>query len=484
MAGYNPLYTQQLMDKYGVAWFKFDEASGNVTDSKGTAIGTVNGTTRVSGWNGNGSALNFNGTNSYVSFTSPVLPTSKKSIRFKIKCLPNTLTSYFIANVRNFNSSYKGEMFAIDTNGMLGYGYWNGTALVNSITTSISIADNQWHDILFTWDGTTNTSSLKLYVDNMLIPNVIGTATVNALTTTSNLYLGTQQDGISTSGRNLNGILDELEIYNEVINPIANKFLISSSDGETKNILTELGGNSLDPIYKSGTTILSNYNKTAKITSYSSTAVGIKPISNGKYYYEVVNDNTYYTMIGILKDGESLSSTTYNSNKGRFYYFNGNKYMVNATAYGASYATGDIISVLIDMNNGTVEFWKNGISQGLAFSDLLTLGSIRPAITVGSTGTNSISTFKFKKEEFMYSMPNGYESYGDDKVNIISIQTETEQDFITYGMNMNDLTLINPMLNINKKEYHQMVNNILGSGKIFEHKIDLNRYIVNKVTVQ
>lgn len=197
--------------------FKFDEASGNATDSRSNTIGTVTGATRVTGWNGQGSALSFPDANSYVSFPTPVLSTGKKSIRFKIKCLPNTLLSYFIANVRNSNSTYKGEMIYLATDGTLGYGYWDGTALVNKIATPVSIADNNWHDILFTWDGTTNADGLKLYVDDMSNPVARVAASTASLSATSNLYLGTQQDGIGTAGRNLNGQLDELEIYDDAI---------------------------------------------------------------------------------------------------------------------------------------------------------------------------------------------------------------------------------------------------------------------------
>lgn len=461
MAGYNPLYTQQLMDKYGVAWFKFDEASGNVTDSKGTAIGTVNGTTRVSGWNGNGSALNFNGTNSYVSFTSPVLPTSKKSIRFKIKCLPNTLTSYFITNVRNFNSSYKGEMFAIDTNGMLGYGYWNGTALVNSITTSISIADNQWHDILFTWDGTTNTSSLKLYVDNMLIPNVIGTATVNALTTTSNLYLGTQQDGISTSGRNLNGILDELEIYNEVINPIANKFLISSINGIYISVIRPFTID-LTPTM-TGVTAPSPY-QVLQSSQYSSVYSGWKVFDKNLSTVWMPNDNSPYITLDF---GYNTKINAYGLTSGDA---TGNPPLYTRIPLSFNlYGSNDNLNwSLIDSKNSLPVY---GISEKRVFDlnknenyryyKLTDFDKIGTALAIGEI------SFYYKQES-----------------SIKELESDSEQNFINYGIDISDLPLINPKINLTKKEYHKSINTTLGNGKTFEHNLDLNKYKINKITIE
>src|SRR6185312_2429883 len=49
--------------------FPFDEVSGNVIDTMNPSIiGTVTGATRVTGWNGEGKALSFNGTSDYVTF--------------------------------------------------------------------------------------------------------------------------------------------------------------------------------------------------------------------------------------------------------------------------------------------------------------------------------------------------------------------------------------------------------------------------------
>lgn len=68
MVNHNPLYTQYLMDKCGVAWFKMNESAGNLMDSKGSFVGVNNSTSVVSGFSGNGRS--FNGTSSYISFPS------------------------------------------------------------------------------------------------------------------------------------------------------------------------------------------------------------------------------------------------------------------------------------------------------------------------------------------------------------------------------------------------------------------------------
>ena len=52
------------------------------------------------------------------------------------------------------------------------------------------------------------------------------------------------------------------------------------------------------------------------------------------------------------------------------------------SAYGAPYTTGDVIEMLLDLDNGRVSFTKNGVPQGIAFAEL---GGqpVMPAVCVG-----------------------------------------------------------------------------------------------------
>lgn len=227
-----PLYTKYLMDKYGVAWFKFDEDSENIKDSKGSSVGTIFGVSRVNGWNEKGKALSFNGTNSYASFDTKPFPNGKKSIRFKImtSTMPTTYI-YFMSCLLNFTTS-TGEWISIDSSGKLNFGYFpggNSSTSSNRIDSTISVADGKWHDILLTWDGTTSVNGIKLYIDNMKIPNAQATASTTNIINSNNMYLGVSANYIGQSSRYFNGQIDEVEIYNDVINPIANRILLQSN---------------------------------------------------------------------------------------------------------------------------------------------------------------------------------------------------------------------------------------------------------------
>lgn len=209
------------MNKYGVAWFKFDEASGNVTDSKGTAVGTVTGATRVTGVSGK--ALNFNGS-SYVQFNSKVVPIGKKSIRFKIKT--NQMGGRILSHIESATNN--GEAIGVFTDGTIWWRIFNGGSAIIDIKSTVTVVDNEWHDILLTWDGTKSTGGVKIYIDNMNTPSNTGTATnLETSTQSRNFTIGAIWNGTAYSAYFI-GQIDELEIYNNVINSSADKTLILS----------------------------------------------------------------------------------------------------------------------------------------------------------------------------------------------------------------------------------------------------------------
>lgn len=227
---------------YATNYFNFNETTGNVLDSKGTAIGTPTSITRVNGYNGN--AVSFNGTSSYITFNQKVIPIGAKSIRFKIKRngVP-TSSEYFMSNINTFASG-SGIACTVDNNENIGIGLGNATAnrLFLVWANVPGLFDGKWHDILFTWDGTTNLNAVKLYVDNMNTPVATTTSIgVEVNEPTLNLTLGR----LGTGTNWFKGELDEIEIYNRVISTIPDKSLFkdgssykyySISDSQFKNI--------------------------------------------------------------------------------------------------------------------------------------------------------------------------------------------------------------------------------------------------------
>lgn len=219
--------TLSNMSRCGVAWFKMDEASGNIIDSKGSFVGTNNGSTVVAGVSGY--ARSFNGTNNYVSFANPVSQYGKKSIRFKLKIptIPNgSVHPVVMGNSRDIG--YSGWRVGVRLATGLLFLYMTDTIGVNlNAITTVNVCDNKWHDVLITWDGTVNTNSLKIYIDDLVTPNIQTSPTrLESSPYTTNFEIGkiTMQNGFY-----FNGTLDEIEIYNDVVSAVPDKVLVFNS---------------------------------------------------------------------------------------------------------------------------------------------------------------------------------------------------------------------------------------------------------------
>lgn len=226
-------WTQHNMDKCGVAWWKMDESSGNLVDSKGSNTGTNVGTTVItSPWY---RGRNFNGS-SYILCDSQVIPLGAKSIRFKVKTTNNITSAQDV--VLLFNS----DGYGIGGNGIRITHYTGNkiyiaqmvdSSSIFSLVSEKTINDGQWHDVLFTWDGTLNPNGVKLYIDNMMIPDATSSAISTSVKNASfPLCIGARARAAGLHDRNFIGQLDEIEIYNDVIDPIPKYYFIQTNDNK------------------------------------------------------------------------------------------------------------------------------------------------------------------------------------------------------------------------------------------------------------
>jgi hypothetical protein len=165
----------------------------------------------------------------------------------------------------------------------------------------------------------------------------------------------------------------------------------------------------LNPLSKQANCTLSNGNLDWAATSTSSViAQSTIAMSSGKWYCEFTatsSDN----MFGLQRAAGTVATTFIGGNADSWGYYggNGNKYTNNsATSYGASYTTNDVIGVAFDADNGTLTFYKNGASQGQAYSGL-TSGPYTFAL--GNGGTVS-AVFNAGARSFAYTAPSGFKA--------------------------------------------------------------------------
>ena len=151
-------------------------------------------------------------------------------------------------------------------------------------------------------------------------------------------------------------------------------------------------------------------------------------VSSGKWYWEakaISGVGSSYLSFGIGDAEQIPNGDAEPTASSRIYSYkhNGDKANNNTqTSYGATWTNGDIISILYDADNGSLTFYKNGVSQGVAFSGLdtsktwlpitenygtavmsMNFGSPPYSISSGNTDGNGYGNFE-------YAVPSGYYS--------------------------------------------------------------------------
>jgi hypothetical protein len=168
----------------------------------------------------------------------------------------------------------------------------------------------------------------------------------------------------------------------------------------------------LDPANKYSGLTLSNGNLTVVSTSGAEGPCrSVASHSAGKWVFEMMLNqaNAANTpQVGLCNASLSMSISAYiGSTVNGWGYFasSGNKYHSNSNvSYGASYTLNNVIGVLVDLDNGTLIFYKNGATQGTAYNTGLT-GTALYACYCGYGTTTSQCTFNFGGSSFAYSYP-------------------------------------------------------------------------------
>ena len=158
---------------------------------------------------------------------------------------------------------------------------------------------------------------------------------------------------------------------------------------------------------------------TATMSSHASgqyLTIATKILSVGKWYWEIefTQGKTMETGVVLLQSDNSKID------KYRGYYgYSGNKVKnvdgsIVSEGYGSTYST-NTIGVAVDLDKGTLEFFKDGMSQGVAFNDINILKSVCPYTVNRTTGGAGAVTAvaHFKRSSFKYPIPEGFKPYAE-----------------------------------------------------------------------
>jgi len=361
-------------------------------------------------------------------------------------------------------------LLALTNTGEISFSAYNGAWVVQLVTTAKYRDPSAWMHIVLVWDTAQATvaNRAKIYVNGVEV-TAFSTATYPALNadiyrlqnsgqTLVYRYATSSLDGYITEVNFIDGqALDptdfgETDSVTGVWKPKkytgtygTNGFYLNFSDNSSTTTLGEDGsgnGNdwtlnnfsltsgstydsmtdvptltsetaanyaTLNPLDQAGT--LSSGNLEISTTSASwKQARGTIGINSGKWYWEttLVSGTNYMTGIskstgGSTYPGANADGWGYAGGASGTLYNNG-----SGSSYGAGYTAGDVIGIALDLDAGTLTFYKNGSSQGQAASGLT--GTWFPSVAVYASSGTTKWAFNVGQLPFAYTPPTGFKA--------------------------------------------------------------------------
>lgn len=205
--GYSPDLSHPLM-KDCVELLLFNEQGGNKVydlsgkNNHGTLYGMASPPTAISGWAGQG--LSFDGVDDYVDAGagSSLNITDAITIDARIK-LASVSGTHRIVRKYAYVSDTSNEGYQLkQVDNKIAMSIYNNTSTVTSeVSTVSSLSVDIWYHITGTWNG----SIIKIYLNGLLDNSLAHTTGLK--TTAQNLF-------ISYSSSTLNGLINDVRIYN------------------------------------------------------------------------------------------------------------------------------------------------------------------------------------------------------------------------------------------------------------------------------
>jgi hypothetical protein len=413
--------------------------------------------------------------NAYLSKTLSASPTNQKILSFSFWAKRGNLGLYSYNLVGNTSAPYviigfiNDDTFSFQLNA--------GSGSTGLITTAKFRDTSAWFHTLCVLDTTQGTASnrMKMYINGVQITD-FGTANYPAQDSTWNINTNVEHSvGGSSAVQDFDGYMTECHFIDGTAkaptdfgefdedsgiwkpkrytgaygtNGFFLQFKQTGTSQNSSGIGADTSGNdnhfavtnlaATDVTEDTCTNNFATFNALFKRTSVNPTfsegnlkivqgasngiAYSTQGVSSGKWYVEIKVDNVGTgTRCGILEPSAYDNGNP--DTQALYYQNNGNKNNKgSASGYGDSYTTGDIIGIAFDADNGTLAFYKNGVSQGTAFTGLDTnttwLIGCHGYINSGSSGQSgnygnppfaiSSGNTDGKYGNFEYAVPSGY----------------------------------------------------------------------------
>ncbi|XP_011500025.1 PREDICTED: ATP-dependent RNA helicase Ddx1 [Ceratosolen solmsi marchali] len=208
---------------------------------------------------------------------------------------------------------------------------------------------------------------------------------------------------------------------------------------------------------------------------------------SGKYYYEIIVKSEGLCRVGwstpqaALNLGTDIFGWGYGGTGKKS---NGNKFI----EYGESFSIHDAISCTIDLDNGEISFWKNGVDLGTAFylNSKEKLETFLPAVVM----KNVKISINFGTQPFKYPLSSDYVAICNASENYVVNSSLNKSETVSTAKQIKNgplAIIIEPNLELAEQTYNQIekfkkyiknpeIKNLLlvGGESIKVHKTALN----------
>lgn len=211
--GFNPI----TLTTSTVAYYKFDESSGNASDSVNSVTLTNANVTYSTGKINNGAV--FNSSTDSLSTSTYTNTNFERTNSFSISCWLNltSLTSGSYIWDREDSATLRGLVWFVQSDGKLRVQFGNNNDGSNCIyvdSTASQVSTGNWYHIVLTYSGTSLASGFAMYVNGSSVGTTTLFNNLNATTqNTQSLYIGNRIAG----GNDFSGTLDELGVWSRAI---------------------------------------------------------------------------------------------------------------------------------------------------------------------------------------------------------------------------------------------------------------------------
>ena len=158
-------------------------------------------------------------------------------------------------------------------------------------------------------------------------------------------------------------------------------------------------------------------------TTWGSVATTIACPTSGKWYCEITATSVgaaKFAFIGITST-TSVAAIPGQVAGSYAYQADGTKWNnASSSSYGATYTSGDVIGIAYDADSATLTFYKNGTSQGTAFTSI-TAGSYYFVVGDYATTQSNVFDGNFGQRPFAYTPPTGFKALNTQNLPAASI---------------------------------------------------------------